>query len=123
MATTVFSLPNTTVWNSGTTTSPDFTFGTGITLVTTQFSVQPPGITDSTLTMTFSLMAELSPGSGVFTEDHGFTWHGDMLDPKHGNTPAQPSITVDVGPLAGLKCHVIMVLSKSMTAGVVVTES
>lgn len=118
----VFSLPTTTVFPAGTTTSPDFSFSAGINLVVTQFAVQPPGITDPTLTMDFSLMAELVPGSGVFSKDHGFTWNGNMIDPKTGN-PVQPSMTVDVGPLAGLKCHVVLVLSKTMTAGVTVSSS
>lgn len=103
---------------SGTFTSPNFTIPNTVSVITTQFTIDPLDAADPTKTFTFELWREAS--LGVFTLDHGFTWQGGLIDPKTG-LPFQPSMTVEVGPLAGVKCQIRATLSKSLTAAIAVT--
>ncbi|HXM32304.1 MAG TPA: hypothetical protein VN921_01530 [Chthoniobacterales bacterium] len=119
---TLLTLPGNTVLPAGAFTSANFTFPSGINSVTTQFAISSADLADAAASMTFELWRETSPGSGLFTFDHGFTWKGGAVSPKTG-LAGQPSMTVDVGPLANTKCQVRLTLSKSITSGVTVTSA
>lgn len=118
---TLLSLPASTVLPAGTTTSANFNFPQTLTNILTQFTVQPPDITDPTITMDFSLWRETSAGSGEFVFDHGFTWNGNSID-KHGQ-PGSPAISTDVGPLSGLACQLRITLNKPLHTAILVTGS
>jgi hypothetical protein len=119
---TLLSLPGNTVLPAGPFTSSNFTFSAGISSVATQFTIAAADAADASKTMTFELWRETSPGSGLFQFDHGFTWQGGGINPKTGLS-WQPSMTVEVGPLANVKCQVRLTLSKSLTSAVLVTAS
>lgn len=117
---TLLNLPPTTVLSAGESTSPNFNFPNGLSSVTTQFTVQPPDLTDPTITMNFELWRETFAGSGVFVFDHGFTWNGNAISSKTGQ-PVSPSITADVGPLSGLACQCRITLNKPLHTAILVT--
>lgn len=118
---TLLNLPPTTVLPAGNFTSQNFALPGGLSSITTQFTVQPPDLTDPTITMDFQLWRETFAGSGVFVFDHGFTWKGNSLAPKPPHDPASPSMTVETGPLSGLACQLRVTLNKNLHTAILVT--
>lgn len=118
---TLLNLPASTVLPSGQSVSQNFNFPASLSSVTTQFTVQPPDLTDSTITMDFELRRETFAGSGVFVFDHGFTWKGNSLAPKPPHDPVSPSITVATGPLSGVACQLSITLNKNLHTAILVT--
>jgi hypothetical protein len=116
---TVFSQATTTI-PSGTFTSPNFTMPTGIVSVTIAFTVASPDITDATKSMTYEM--DRSDGVGGWLFDNGFTWVGNSIGNKTG-LPQSPSITVDVGPLAGQICRMRLILPLSVQTAVLITTT
>lgn len=119
---TILALPGNTVFSAGAFVSPNFTFPAGINSVATQFAISPADAADAAASITFELWRESFSGSGVFVFDHGFTWQGGSVNPRTG-LPWQPSMTVEVGPLAGMLCQIRLTLAKSITSGVTVTSA
>lgn len=98
--------------------SPNFTMPSETSIITTQFTIAAMDAADPTKAFTFELWREAGPD--VFTIDHGFTWEGGRTNPKTG-LPFQPSMTVEAGSLAGVKCQIRAHLSKPLTAAIAVT--
>ena len=108
------------LFGAGTFTSPTFTVPSGIANVTATFVISPLDVIDQAKTMSFTL--NRSDGSGGWIFDHGFSWQGGPNNLITG-LARNPSIRVDVGPLDGQQCQVVMVLSKPMTCSILVTTS
>lgn len=119
VVTSPLRVPSTTI-PSGNFISSNFMMPVGISIITTQFIINPTDLANPTKSFTFGLWRETTPSSDVFILDHGFSWTGGMTDPKTGLLP-QPSMIVEVGPLAGVKCQMRIILSQSLTSAIEVT--
>jgi hypothetical protein len=108
------------LFNAGTFTSSNFTIPLGVNSVTVTFTLATADVTNTANTMTFSV--NRSNGAGGWIFDNGFTWQGGPNNPRTG-LPKNPTITVDVGPLAGQTCQVVVVLNNAITSSILVTTA
>src|ERR1700733_4756188 len=95
---------------AGTFTSSTFTVPIGVSRITATFIISPLDVIDSTKTISFTL--NRSDGSGGWIFDHAFTWQGGAS--LRTGLARNPAISVDVGPLDGRDCQVVMILNKPL---------
>lgn len=104
---------------SGTFTSPTFTIPLAIARVLIGIAVSPPDVSDPTKSLTFILERQDPQNSSNWLFDCSFAWKGNTIG--KGGQPESPSISVDVGPLAGQTCRFHAILPSSLNAAVALT--
>ena len=117
--TTIFTLPTSTL-PPGVFTSQSFVMPSGFAVITIAFTVSQPDIADPTKSMTYEMDRQDPNNSTHWLFDNGFTWIGNTINSRTG-LPDSPIIGVDIGPLAGQTCRIVLNLPTGLNTAILVT--